>query len=150
MAASFEKQNQRITDWTNDTVKGLQAAGNAMGIRHRSNSPSPGASLDKLKGRTRYRDGIIDMVAVKFPRTLVWPNKGAGRGFGGAEGSTWVNAMGIRKYTDPDSLGKMGTGSRQAKPFFNNYLDGAQGVERLADIVAEETGDAIINNILIK
>ena len=90
------------------------------------------------------------MVGVRFPRQLIWTHRGAGKGHGGFEGSSWVTAMGIRKYTASESLGKMNAGNRREKPFINNYLDGNQGVDQLADIVAEESGDVIVNNLLIK
>ena len=44
----------------------------------------------------------------------------------------------------------MGTEGRKEKPFFNTVIDGPNGVEKLATIVAEKTGDTIINNMLIK
>lgn len=150
MAINFDRQNDRVVDWGRRTEASLRGSSNALGISHRSNSPSPGSSVAQIKNRVRYRGGIIEVVSFKFPRTLIWTHKGAGKGRGGLKGSVWYDALGIRRSTDPESLGKMGTGGRQAKPWFNNVIEGADGVEELATIVAEESGDAIVNNLLIK
>ncbi len=150
MPIDFDKQNDRVADWALRTEKSLKGTSNALGITHRGNSPSPSSSVDKIKHRLTNRGGIIEVVAFKFPRTLIWTHKGAGKGRGGTKGSVWYDALGIRHTTDPESLGKMGTGGRTAKPWFNNVMEGNSGVEELATIVAEESGDAIVNNLLIK
>lgn len=136
--------------WADKTEAGLKGRSAALGITHRSNSPSSGSSVGKIKGRTKQRGGIIDRVSFKFPRSLVWTHKGAGKGRGGVKGSVWYDALGIRHSTSPGSFGKMGTGGRRAKPWLNDTLEAATGVDELASIVAEESGDAIVNNLLIK
>jgi len=146
----FDKQNDRVIEWANKTEGNLKGKGNALGIVHRSNSPSPGASLPKVKNRVRYRGEVIEIVSFRFPRTLIWPHKGAGKGMGGTLGSSWKDALGITHHTNPKSLGKMGTGSRVPKPWFNTVIESEQGVDELATIVAEESGDAIVNKLLIK
>lgn len=150
MAINFDRQNERVQDWAQRTESSLRGSSNALGITHRGDSPSPGASIDKIKNRVKYRGGIIEVVSFKFPRTLIWTHKGAGKGRGGLKGSVWYDRLGIKHSTDPDSLGKMGTGGRVAKPWFNNAIEAPSGVEELATIVAEESGDAIVNNLLIK
>lgn len=150
MAINFEKQNQRVEDWASRTEASLKGHSTALGITHRSNSPSPGSSVAKIRARTKRRGDIVEVISFKFPRSLIWPHKGAGKGRGGTLGSVWYDALGIRHTTDPESLGKMGTGGRVAKPWFNNTMEAASGVDELATIVAEESGDAIVNNLLIK
>ena len=150
MKIDFDKQNERVLDWASKTVPALKGSANALGIIHRSNSNSPGPSLEKVKHRTKEIGGIIEVVSFRFPRSLIWPHKGAGKGMGGLQGSSWYDRLGIRHTTDPDSLGKMGSGSRPEKPWFNAVMDAPTGVDELATIVAEESGDAIVNNILIK
>lgn len=150
MAINFDKQNNRVLDWMIRTENALKGSSNALGISHRANSPSPGSSVAKIKAREKRRGDIIEVLSFKFPRTLIWTHKGAGKGRGGITGSVWYDNLGIRHRTNPDSLGKMGTGGRQAKPWFNNTLEAPTGVEELATIVAEESGDAIVNNLLIK
>ena len=146
----YDKQNDRVTEWSIRTEVGLKGSSNALGIKHRSNSPSPGDSLVKIKNKTTYRGGIIEIVSFKFPRSLVWTHKGAGKGMGGSKGSVWYDKLGIKHSTDPDSLGKMGSGSRTSKPWFNSVMEAPTGVDELATIVAEESGDSIVNNILLK
>lgn len=132
---------------TEGSLKGRSAA---LGITHRSNSPSSGSSVAKIKGKEKMSGGIIDRISFKFPRTLIWTHKGAGKGRGGNKGSVWYDALGIRHTTNPESLGKMGSGGRVAKPWLNDTLEAPEGVDELATIVAEESGDAIVNRLLIK
>lgn len=150
MAINFDKQNERVTEWAQRTEASLKGSSNALGISHRADSPSPAASVDKIKNRLKLRGGIIEVVSFKFPRSLIWTHKGAGKGRGGLQGSVWYDRLGIKHSTNPESFGKMGTGGRQAKPWFNNAIEAPDGVEQLATIVAEESGDAIVNNLLIK
>lgn len=150
MKIDFDQQNTRVIGWADKTESGLKGKTSALGITHRSNSPSSGSSVAKIKNKVTYRSGIIEIVSFKFPRSLVWPHKGAGKGMGGSQGSVWYDKLGIKHSTDPDSLGKMGTGSRTAKPWFNDVMEAPTGVDELATIVAEESGDAIVNNILLK
>lgn len=96
------------------------------------------------------RAGIIEVVSFRFPRSLIWPHKGAGKGRGGTKGSVWYDALGIKHSTNPKSFGKMGAGGRVAKPWFNDTMESSAGVDELATIVATTTGDAIVNNLLIK
>lgn len=150
MPINFDKQNERVLDWASKMESGLKGHSAALGITHRANSPSPGSSVDKIKHRERYRTGVVEVISFKFPRSLIWPHKGAGKGRGGLLGSVWYDKLGIRRTTNPKSLGSMGTGGRMAKPWFNDTIEGSGGVEELANIVAEESGDAIVNNLLIK
>ena len=150
MAINFDKQNQRVLQWMAQNEAAMKGRSNALGITHRSNSPSSGSSVDKIKAKEKYRGGIIEMIGFKFPRTLIWTHKGAGKGRGGLLGSVWYDKLGIKHSTNTESLGKMGTGGRVAKQWFNDTIEANTGVEELANIVAEESGDAIVNNLLIK
>lgn len=150
MAINFDKQNERVLGWAKQTSAALKLSGNALGIRHRQNSPSNGASLDRIAERARYKGSIIEVISFKFPRSLIYPHKGAGKGRGGLLGSTWYDKYGLKHTTNPNSLGKMDTGGRVAKPWFNDAIEAPTGVDELATIVAEESGDAIINKLLIK
>lgn len=147
---NFDKQNDRIIGWETKTEAALKGKTNALGIKHVATSPSPSSSVARIKGKVTYRGGIIEIVSFKFPRSLVWPHKGAGKGMGGSKGSVWYDKLGIRHKTDPASLGKAGSGSRQIKPWFNSVMESPEGVDDLATIVAEESGDSIVNNILLK
>jgi hypothetical protein len=147
---NYDKQNDRVTDWAVRSEGDLKGKSNALGITHRTNSPSPGPSVPKIKHRLRQSSGVIDVVSFRFPRSLIWPHKGAGKGMGGSKGSVWYDKLGMKRTTDPNSFGKMGTGNRVAKEWFNSVMEADTGVDELATIVAEESADSIVNNILIK
>jgi hypothetical protein len=150
MALDLDKYNDRVKEWGRDTINRMAAQASAMAVVHRSDSPSKGSSIRKLKDKYRMKDGGVDQVSIKFPRSLIWTHKGAGKGRAGATGSKWTDKYGQTKTTKEASKGKMATLGRKAKPFFDRTLDGPNGVEQLADIVAEETGDVLINNMFIK
>lgn len=150
MIIDLTRRDNRIREWTKDIILKIQARGSMLNISHRTDSPSSGASLPKLKDRYRSRDGAIVQTSIRFPRQLIWTAKGAGKGRGGVKGSRWTDKYGNAKTTDPNSLGKMGTGGRVAKDFFNSVIEGPGGIDELATVVAEETGDAIVNNMFIK
>lgn len=147
---NLDRFNERIRSWGKSTVKSMQQSGDAAGIVHRSDSPSNGPSLKKLKDGYREQDGAINRISIKMRRTLVYTHKGAGKGRGGSKGSRWIDKYGNTKSTNPKSFGKMATGGRKAKPFFNQVLESTAGVDEVASIAAEELGDAIVNNMLIK
>lgn len=150
MPIDLERYNQRVQDWATGFVSDSRAAAQSMGVQHRDGSPSKGPSLSKIKSRVGLRNGVAEKVGVKFPRSLIYTQKGAGKGRGGSKGSRWINKYGNTATTNPRSLGKMGGAGRTAKPFFNNALDAPQGVGTLADIAAEEIGGVIVNNLFIK
>lgn len=145
MAQTFDNQNQQIRDWMLTAEKDIQSTGAGMGVSHRSGSPSPTASLPKIKGRQVFDAGTTRAVAFRFPRSLIYPHTGSGRGQGGAKGSRWVTKEGIRKRTNPASLNKRDAGNRKAKPFLNEAL--TRQVPALADIVAETSADIITVNL---
>jgi hypothetical protein len=130
-------------------LRDMKTTGAGMNIVHRSNSPSKGDSLAKLKAKEHYDDGSIDRIGFKMNRSLVYTHKGAGKGRGGSKGSSWFDARGNRKTTNPESLGKMATGGRKAKPWFNQFIESPAGVDDLATIAAEEIGSAITNKLFI-
>jgi hypothetical protein len=150
MKLDLDRYNQRITQDLDEVVADIKQEGQKLGITHRDDSPSPSASLPKVKGGSRKKDGAINRLSVKFPRALVYTHKGAGKGRAGTKGSKWLNKFNVEKTTNPKSMGKMGTGGRTEKPFINNVLDGPNGVEKLATTAAEELGDAIVNKMLVK
>jgi hypothetical protein len=146
----LDSYNAAVEDWSKSIVEESKSTASVMGVKHRNNSPSKSASLNKIKGRVGYRAGAAEKVSIRFPRNLIWTQKGAGKGAAGSKGSRWIDKFGNTKTTNPASIGKMGTGGRKAKPFFNTALDGANGVDKLATIAAQEIGAAITNNLFIQ
>lgn len=152
MPIDFDKYNQAIQDWAVRTTANLKSTAKGMGITHRSNSPSSSESVSRIKSRLGYdRSGAVSRVTFgNINRSLIYASFGAGNGIGGSKGSRWIDAHGNRKSTDPDSLGKLGSGNRKAKPFIDSTLDRTDGIEALADIAAGHLGDAIIESVYTK
>lgn len=142
LTTDLEKVNAIITTHTAAAVPALVAEQNKYGITHGPNG------FNKIRTAMRKRDGMINKVTFKFPKTGIYREKGAGRGYGGKKGSKWIDANGVTKTTNPASLGKAGTGKRQAAPWFNPVI------EKYADQMANELADQFVeiafNNLLIK
>ncbi|SKD10101.1 hypothetical protein SAMN05660461_6001 [Chitinophaga ginsengisegetis] len=139
----FERINNLIKDWGNQALHKAKNEGRSKGIRHRSGSPSESDSLEAMT--ISYKKRAADMItAVVFnlKRSLFYVRAGAGRGYGGAKGSTWTNAAGERKRTDPSSLGKAGSTPRVEKDFLKDVEESSQA---MIDQVALATMDEIFN-----
>ena len=150
MALKLDDYNEAVTKWDQDNNQAIKAKASAYGITHRADSPSTSPSVNKLRSKLFTKDGAIARVTKTFPRSLIYPHKGAGKGRGGIQGSRWVDRYNNAKTTNPKSLGKMGTGGRTAKPFINDALEGPDGVDELATIAAVHLGDALVGNLFIK
>jgi hypothetical protein len=120
--------NRRITRWATATKQALQQEIVLKGIKHRASSPSPTAAINSIQQKTRSdRFGLINRVGYVIPRHMVYVHKGVGRG---------------------TTIDQVGQTTRRPKEWFNPVV--ARRINELADIVAEELGDAFINNLLIK
>jgi hypothetical protein len=149
MSLDLNRYNERVKDWMQLAIQDMKSNGAGMNIVHRSNSPSKGSSLDKLKAKEHFDNGAIDRIGFKMNRSLIWTHKGAGKGYGGSKGSSWRDGQGNRKSTAAASLGKAGSGARTAKPWFSQFIESPNGVDDLATIAAEELGSAITNKLFI-
>jgi hypothetical protein len=127
MAFNLDNANNRIQEWGSDVESKLKARILDLGIRHRANSPSSRAAVNSLRTGFRKVSGLINRISYSIPRHMIFVHKGVGKG---------------------TPIEKVGQTNRIAKPWFNPVID--DKIEELADIVAEETGDAIINNLFIK
>lgn len=83
-------------------------------------------------------------IGFRFARHGVHLHFGASRGYGGDIGSRWIDRLGNVKQTDPQSLGKAGTGQRKPYDWFNPVLE--RSLPALADIAASYCADMIINS----
>lgn len=142
--------NDRIKEAGRQIRDAMEAEAGSLGIQHRAKSPSSGSSVKRLRDRYREKHGAVQSISFQFRRSLVYANKGAGRGMAGTKGSSWLDKHGLQVKTNPKSFGKMATGNRKEKPFINTVLDAPGGVELIATIAAEELGAGIINNMLLK
>lgn len=127
MAVNLDKANSRIQTWAIEVESKIKARIVDLGIRHSANSPSARAAVNSLKTSFRKASGLINRISYAIPRHMIFVHKGVGKG---------------------TPIEKVGQTNRIAKPWFNPVIDDT--IEDLADIVAEETGDAIINNLFIK
>jgi hypothetical protein len=145
-----DQYNDEVQQWGKGLPDLLRSRGSSYGIQHRENSPSNRSSLNSMRVKYKRSDGLISLVTLTVNRSLIYTHKGAGKGRGGNKGSRWIDKFGTSKKTAPDSLGKAGTGGRREKPFINDVLEGSQGVEKLADIVAENLATTIVNSAIVK
>jgi len=152
MAIDFNEYNEAVKSWGSKGLGLIKSSGRSLNIQHRSNSPSSSDSLNKIKDRYgNDSSGVINRVSfTQINRSLIYTIVGAGKGLGGRKGSRWIDRHGNNKRTASASLGKLGSGSRQPKPFIDAVLDGQQGVEELGDIVANYQADAIIQSVILK
>ena len=147
----LQRFNQRIREAGKDILSDIKREADAEGIVHRENSPSKGASIAKMKDKYKQQDGAVNKISYVLNRSLIYTHKGAGKGRGGAKGSSWVNKYGVTKTTKETSKGKAGTGGRKEKPFINKILEqDGNGIDKIAFIAADELGAAIVNKMLIQ
>ena len=93
-----------------------------------------------IEPRIYSKYGEPNRIGFTFAREGVYIHKGAGRGQGGFKGgSRWFDRFGVLKKTDSDSFGKMGSGKRKPKLWFDPVI--RQNLDALADIVAEYSAD---------
>lgn len=77
------------------------------------------------------RYGLVNRVGFSFPRHGIYIHRGAYKGHGGFIGSKWEMlkrvggqevSTGIVRHTNPDSLGKQGTGARRPFQWFDSVI----------------------------
>lgn len=131
--------NTAVEQWAKETTVLLKISLRSLVKKDitLSNSIKPKLYYDKQYNREVYRVGFA------FNREGVYVHKGAGRGQAGRVGSQWRNLRGELKKTSLSSLGKMGTGNRQPKEWFNPIID--QQLPKLADIVAEYSASMCVD-----
>lgn len=135
--------NKAVQKWMNSVAAQLRA-----GIASRSmriaRELQPRAYTDKY--------GLINRVGFSFPRHGIYIHKGAGRGQGGAIGSSWTKlkringveiSTGIVRHTDPASLNKQNDGSRQAYEWFDPVI--RNRISELDEIVSNYFDTMIID-----
>lgn len=119
-----ESFNADVSKWTIETKEALVNQMNSLGIVHRENSSSEVPAQKALKSSTRKQSGIVNKISFRMPRHMVFVAKGKGR------------------------LRTDGTTNRQPKDWFNSVVDSR--MDSLTDIVADHSGNLILNALLIK
>lgn len=141
MSAADELLNVEVKDWSTASVDEIRMALVGIGAK------KSGRLIRELKVRLAQQFGSVNRITFSFPRHLVWLEKGASKGYGGAKGSTWFT-QGERRKTDPRSLGRMGTGARPARPTFNRIID--KRLPILLGIMQRHYADAGVKAILLR
>ena len=119
--------NAEVKGWGNKTLAEIKSDAGQMSVKHRNNSTSPDSSIKALRVKFRLQGGTIKSIAFKIRQHLVFVNKGVGR---------------------DTPISQAGTTNRKAKPFIIDPIDA--NIEELADMVAEHTGNSIMNRLQIK
>lgn len=125
----LETLREKVEDWGERTEEKLQMSLVSVGAVY---SGAGQKSIDS--GAKMMQDRSI-YIGFRLKRYLVMIEKGAGKGHGGKKGSVWKGLDGKMKRTNPASLGKMNSGGRPAKPFFNVVIKAE--IKDLADEVGE-------------
>jgi hypothetical protein len=123
------KYNQRVKGWQKDALQAIDKSFDEENIQHVARSPSPHPSREVIKAISNFKLGMITSISFKFPKHMVYVAKGVGKGV-------------------PAALAGTSATTRKQKDWFNKKMD--KSVEDLADIVAEETGDMVVNNLRIR
>ncbi len=134
--AELAEYNKTLSDWSKKAKSTLQSGITQEGIGGTELAKSIKPRLYKAKNKD------ISGIGFSFRREGIYVHKGAGRGMGGQKGSSWLDKYGVRKKTNPESLGKLATGNRVAKPWFD-ALD--NDLQELSDIVAENYAGRAVN-----
>lgn len=134
-AITREKFNTEITALARETESALQA----------NVAFDTGALEASISSRTKKFYGQIDRISFPFLRYGVFRAKGAGKGYGGSKGSTWYNAKGEKKSTNPESFGKMSTGNREGDDWYAIVIE--EQIPRYEDVTKEYYGELVVNAI---
>ena len=106
-----------------------------------------GEGFDSLKVAHKMEYGEVTRVSFKMARHLVFVHGGFGKGIGGSKGSSWLDAKGNKKNTDPSSLGAS-KGKRRAKAWFAPVIE--RELPKLTDDLLKEKMESAVNAILLK
>jgi hypothetical protein len=136
----IQQYNAEVSAWSRNTNRKVK-----LEIARLILKTSTGTAQSMQKSAVTKYGGEASKISFSFPYYMVFVHKGAGRGYGGSITKQFSNAKGGKTKTNTNSLGKMGTGKRKAKPFFNPVVEDAFPI--LADIIGTYHGDKVIAKI---
>ena len=119
----IQQLDDNIVGWDKRNLNDLKNRLNQLGVKHLRRSPNKIALQKALKSKLRKRAGLTDRISYKMPRSAIFLAKGVSKG---------------HPISNP----------REAKDWYNSVVD--TNIEKLADIVAEGSGNIVINNLNIK
>lgn len=135
---SREKLNADLRSWSEATKKDLRSTMNRLSIHE------TGELMKSVSYKMSMNYGQVNRIRLRFQRYGIFVEKGAGRGYGGSKGSKWIDKKSSSHQTNSASLGKMGTGKRKAKPWFNPTMD--TDIDKLSEVIVRDYGDIITAN----
>jgi len=133
----LEAARSRADEWAQNTEGVMET--------YLASHQSSGALLRSLKYRVQewQRAETALRITFKFVRHGAFLEKGARKGYGGTQGSSWTTKNGVKKFTKGESLGKMGTGASPAVPWTKPALD--KQLPELADMIAAQYDKDILS-----
>lgn len=137
--ALVDEYNKNVSAWTLETKRKYKVQIAQMTAKY------SGKGYSEQKAETKKYAGEASKISFSFPYYMVFVHKGAGRGYGGNISQQFTKKDGSKGKTNLLSMGKMGTGKRRAKPWFNPVLE-AQ-FPALANLVANYKGDKVVLQI---
>ena len=132
------KYNKDIAEWTSASRREMK-----LEILRLVLNIGPG--YNNLKTQVQKYHGEPAKIAFSFPYYMVFVHKGAGRGYGGSKTGLFSKADGSKGKTSSSAMGKMGTGKRKPKPWFNPVVE--ERFPQLAELVQSYHGEKIVLNI---
>lgn len=136
--SKLQEYNSQVSGWTRDTQRKLKNRILRLVL-------NIGHAYSDTKGSTRKYMGEANKISFAFPYYMVFVHKGAGRGYGGSKTGLFSRANGSKGTTSRSSFGKMGTGKRVAKPWFNPVIE--ENLPDLDNIIVNYRGEKITLNI---
>lgn len=140
-----QQYNAEVGTWSRDTNRKVKLEVARLTLKY------SGQAIAQQKAAVKKYGGEASKIIFGYPYYMVFVHKGAGRGYGGSKTGLFTNKAGGKSKTSLSSMGKMGTGKRVAKPFFNPVVENAFPI--LADIIGTYHGDKVfakIQKILIR
>lgn len=104
-----------------------------------------GPGYENLKSGVGKYAGEVSKLSFNFPYYMVFVHKGAGRGYGGNKSGLFTKGDGSKGTTSKTSMGRMGTGRRKPKPWFNPVIE--ERFPALAELVRNYHAGKVILNI---
>jgi hypothetical protein len=116
------KYKEEVVQWTKESQNALKEQLDTLNVQRYPYSRDPVPLKDAIRGKVIDKNGLPAIVGYKIPKTGVWVSKGVSRG---------------HPISNP----------RTAKDWFNKTID--DNIEKLSDIVMENTGNMIVNALKI-
>jgi hypothetical protein len=116
------KYKEEVKDWTKESQDKLKQELDNLNVQRYPYSRDPVPLKQAIRGRVIDKNGLPSIIGYKMPKTGVWVQKGVSRG---------------HPIANP----------RTAKDWFNKTID--DNIDKLGDIVMENTGNMIVNALKI-